>query len=189
MSWYSLLPRVTTARDPTHSLHDLQSHGSGTRYAIVFDAGSTGSRVHVFKFNLVNGALHLESDTFEQLKPGLSSFADEPDKAAASLLPLLEIATNTVPKKLQVRAAGCGNGGVWHVQHQVKTCPSSPNYNGHCILLNGLATPCLISVSSALRPEFCVFSNRVRQAQLLCRQSSWEQALQRWRWYLLTLPV
>ena len=70
----------------------------GRKYAIVFDAGSTGSRVHVFRFDGGGaGELALVDDTFEQLKPGLSSFAKTPEDGAASLKPLLETAMKTVP--------------------------------------------------------------------------------------------
>ena len=73
--------------------------GDGRKYAIVFDAGSTGSRVHVFRFDVgAAGALALVDDTFEQLKPGLSSFAKEPEKGAESLKPLLAVAMKTVPE-------------------------------------------------------------------------------------------
>jgi apyrase len=71
--------------------------GDGYKYAIVFDAGSTGSRVHIFRFEQDTGKL--VDDTFEQLKPGLSSYADEPDKAGASLQPLLEKAMETIPER------------------------------------------------------------------------------------------
>lgn len=47
----------------------------------------------------------LLSDTFEQLKPGLSSFADDPAAAAKSLEPLLAVAVKTVPKDMQVGCA------------------------------------------------------------------------------------
>lgn len=70
--------------------------GDGYKYAIVFDAGSTGSRVHIFRFEQDTGKL--VDDTFEQLKPGLSSYADEPDKAGTSLQPLLEKAMETIPE-------------------------------------------------------------------------------------------
>ncbi|KAI8110376.1 hypothetical protein M9435_002051 [Picochlorum sp. BPE23] len=70
-------------------------------YAVVIDAGSTGSRVHVFKFLHVRGELELNFDEFEQLKPGLSSYADNPEDAAKSLQPLLEKALATVPKSKQ----------------------------------------------------------------------------------------
>ena len=80
------------------------SSSSVHRYAIVFDAGSTGSRIHVFKFTAQHGTLDLESDTFEQLKPGLSSYADNPTAASASLEPLMKVALSTVPASLQVGA-------------------------------------------------------------------------------------
>ena len=63
-----------------------------------------GSRVHVYKFLQSGGKLDLQSDTFEQLKPGLSSYADAPEDAAKSLTPLLDTALKTVPAVLQVCA-------------------------------------------------------------------------------------
>mmetsp|Transcript_4525 Transcript_4525/g.7673 ORF Transcript_4525/g.7673 Transcript_4525/m.7673 type:complete len:453 (+) Transcript_4525:180-1538(+) len=97
---FLLVPRDTPLHyDQTHTLKELQHED--LRYAIVFDAGSTGSRIHVFKFQLGKAGLQLLSDTFEQLKPGLSSFADDPVKAAASLQPLIDTALKTVPKALQ----------------------------------------------------------------------------------------
>ena len=52
--------------------------------------------MHIFRFEQDTGKL--VDDTFEQLKPGLSSYADEPDKAGASLQPLLEKAMETIPE-------------------------------------------------------------------------------------------
>ncbi|MEE6474794.1 hypothetical protein FKM82_010501 [Ascaphus truei] len=50
-------------------------------YGIMFDAGSTGTRIHVYKFSRApNGAPILDHETFEALKPGLSAYADDPDK-------------------------------------------------------------------------------------------------------------
>ena len=111
-----LVPRRSPLiHDRPHTISQLQ-HGKGdvvltpsgqaaaaAKYAVVLDAGSTGSRVHVFKFEVEKGDLKLISDTFEQLKPGLSSYPDDPAKAADSLLPLLTTALKTVPKDLQVR--------------------------------------------------------------------------------------
>lgn len=72
------------------------------RYAVVIDAGSTGSRVHIVKFlQGADGQLQLQFDKFDQLKPGLSSYADDPPKAAESLAPLLALAEATVPAELQ----------------------------------------------------------------------------------------
>ena len=71
-------------------------------YAVVFDAGSTGSRVHVVHFEQVKDTLELQSDSLQQLKPGLSSYADDPEAAAKSLDPLLEYAQQIVPEEMQV---------------------------------------------------------------------------------------
>ena len=58
--------------------------------------------MHVYSFKKNKSQLDLENDTFEQLKPGLSSYQDDPQKAAESLEPLMRIALDTVPKHLQV---------------------------------------------------------------------------------------
>jgi len=71
-------------------------------YAVVIDAGSTGSRVHIFRFGHAagTGAPELEDDTFKAVKPGLSEHAADPVKAASSLKPLLAKAMDTVPAHL-----------------------------------------------------------------------------------------
>eukprot|EP00730_Choanoeca_flexa_P003148 TRINITY_DN11307_c0_g2_i1.p3 TRINITY_DN11307_c0_g2~~TRINITY_DN11307_c0_g2_i1.p3 ORF type:complete len:461 (+),score=108.85 TRINITY_DN11307_c0_g2_i1:3851-5233(+) len=69
-------------------------------YGIMLDAGSTGSRIHVYHFKSMdasNDVMELQSEVFSQLKPGLSSYATDPKKGAASLQPLLDIAMSTVP--------------------------------------------------------------------------------------------
>ena len=95
----SLHDDVVSTTDASASTSASMPAGDGRKYAIVFDAGSTGSRVHVFRFDVgAAGELELVDDTFEQLKPGLSSFAKEPEKGAESLKPLLAIAMKTVPE-------------------------------------------------------------------------------------------
>lgn len=75
-------------------------HGN-EHFAVVVDAGSTGSRVHILKFvGNSKDALELKFDKFDQLKPGLSAYADEPHKAALSLKSLLDLALETIPAKL-----------------------------------------------------------------------------------------
>ncbi|XP_028778153.1 nucleoside-triphosphatase-like [Neltuma alba] len=73
-----------------------------TSYAVIFDAGSTGSRVHVFHFNQILDLLPIGQDLefLDKVKPGLSAYAENPEKAAESLIPLLEEAESVVPKRV-----------------------------------------------------------------------------------------
>ncbi|CAG2113348.1 unnamed protein product, partial [Medioppia subpectinata] len=75
--------------------------GGDRSYAIVMDGGSTGTRVHIFSFTTqINGKtrrIFLESETFQSIKPGLSSYADSPTDAAVNLQPLLDRALAAVP--------------------------------------------------------------------------------------------
>ncbi|KAL7330296.1 Guanosine-diphosphatase [Mucor circinelloides] len=71
------------------------------QYAVMIDAGSSGSRVHVYKFNYCKEEPELENEVFHMLEPGLSSFADDAEGAADSLEELLQIAVDSVPKSMQ----------------------------------------------------------------------------------------
>lgn len=70
-------------------------------YVVMIDAGSTGSRVHVYEFNTCQSPPVLIKETFEMLKPGLSSFDTDTIGAAKSLDPLLKVALEAVPKDKQ----------------------------------------------------------------------------------------
>lgn len=67
-------------------------------FGLLIDAGSTGSRLHVYEWQprvfstLPPPISHpLTSELWtKRRKPGLSSYPDDPQKAAATLLPLLE---------------------------------------------------------------------------------------------------
>lgn len=69
-------------------------------YAVIIDAGSTGSRVLAFSFHesIIHGNFILDDELFEQVKPGLSSFADDPVKGAQSIEVLLNKAKAVIPK-------------------------------------------------------------------------------------------
>ncbi|KAI8893118.1 nucleoside phosphatase GDA1/CD39, partial [Globomyces pollinis-pini] len=70
------------------------------QYAVIIDAGSTGSRIHVYRFNYCNQSPKLEDEVFVITKPGLSSYVHDPQAAADSLDKLLKAAVENVPKEL-----------------------------------------------------------------------------------------
>ncbi|CAA6661911.1 unnamed protein product [Spirodela intermedia] len=73
--------------------------GGAERYAVIFDAGSSGTRVHVYCFDSELRLLPIGEDLelYVKTKPGLSAYASDPEEAANSLLPLMEKAEAAVP--------------------------------------------------------------------------------------------
>lgn len=67
----------------------------------MIDAGSTGSRIHIYKFNNCGPSPAYEYEVFKQTHPGLSKFAANPLGAAMSLDELLDEALRVVPPALQ----------------------------------------------------------------------------------------
>uniref|UniRef100_A0A7N4NIS7 nucleoside diphosphate phosphatase n=1 Tax=Sarcophilus harrisii TaxID=9305 RepID=A0A7N4NIS7_SARHA len=70
-----------------------------TMYGIMFDAGSTGTRIHVYTFvqKMPEHPPTLEGEIFDSIKPGLSAFADQPKQGAETVRRLLEVAKESVP--------------------------------------------------------------------------------------------
>ncbi|KAH7152106.1 nucleoside phosphatase family-domain-containing protein [Dactylonectria estremocensis] len=74
------------------------------QYVLMIDAGSTGSRIHVYKFHNCGPTPQLEGEEFKMTEKsvgGLSAFKNSPVDAAKSLDPLLQVAMDTVPEKLK----------------------------------------------------------------------------------------
>ncbi|XP_062979971.1 ectonucleoside triphosphate diphosphohydrolase 6 isoform X3 [Elgaria multicarinata webbii] len=70
-------------------------------YGIMFDAGSTGTRIHIFQFIQKPKEIpRLIRATFRAIKPGLSAYADDVDKSAPGINELLAVAKQVVPMKL-----------------------------------------------------------------------------------------
>ncbi|KAI1473592.1 guanosine-diphosphatase [Daldinia eschscholtzii] len=74
------------------------------QYVLMIDAGSTGSRIHVYKFNNCGPTPELEKEEFKMTEKsvgGLSKYKDDPVAAAKTLDSLMEVAMQTVPDKLK----------------------------------------------------------------------------------------
>ncbi|XP_055362546.1 ectonucleoside triphosphate diphosphohydrolase 5-like isoform X2 [Betta splendens] len=69
-------------------------------YAVMFDAGSTGTRIHVYTFiqSLSEELPVLDNEMFHSTKPGLSAYADSPEMAGHTVRMLLKVAKKTVPR-------------------------------------------------------------------------------------------
>ncbi|KAF1863567.1 hypothetical protein Lal_00030620 [Lupinus albus] len=77
-----------------NSNNNSQNH---QRYRIIIDGGSTGSRIHVFKYRV--GSFDFGKDGLASMRvnPGLSSFAEDTDGAGRSLEELVEFGKGRVP--------------------------------------------------------------------------------------------
>jgi guanosine-diphosphatase len=72
----------------------------------MIDAGSTGSRIHVYRFNNCGSTPELEHEEFMMTEKkaggsGLSSYKEDAEGAAKSLDVLMDVAMETVPDKLK----------------------------------------------------------------------------------------
>ncbi|XP_034006521.1 ectonucleoside triphosphate diphosphohydrolase 5-like [Trematomus bernacchii] len=90
----------------THSMGGLlpslsrPANHSRIFYSVMFDAGSTGTRIHVYTF--IHGGSEelpvLDNEMFHSIKPGLSAYADSPEMAGHTVRMLLKVAKKTVPR-------------------------------------------------------------------------------------------
>ena len=76
------------------------------QYALMIDAGSTGSRIHVYRFNNCGSTPELEDEIFQMTEKrpggsGLSSYKEDADGAAKSLDVLMDVAVKNVPDSLK----------------------------------------------------------------------------------------
>ncbi|KAJ7292803.1 nucleoside phosphatase family-domain-containing protein [Mycena rebaudengoi] len=98
-------PALSFATDPDRSktIYCTTPH-SGSRlvqYALMLEAGSTGSRIHIYKFNNCGPSPAYEYEVFRQVWPSLSAFSGRPTDAATSLDELLDSALEVVPEALR----------------------------------------------------------------------------------------
>ncbi|KAI9683860.1 MAG: Guanosine-diphosphatase [Trizodia sp. TS-e1964] len=76
------------------------------QYALMIDAGSTGSRIHIYRFNNCGPTPELEYEGFNMTAKrdggsGLSSYKSDAEGAAKSLDVLMDVAMQTVPESLK----------------------------------------------------------------------------------------
>ncbi|KAJ8341594.1 hypothetical protein SKAU_G00338850 [Synaphobranchus kaupii] len=85
----NLLPSVSRPTNPSY-----------TFYGIMFDAGSTGTRIHVYTFIQKDPAELpvLDREMYHAVKPGLSAYADKPEVGGETIRQLLKLAKKTVPR-------------------------------------------------------------------------------------------
>ncbi|KAL3501418.1 hypothetical protein ACH5RR_035867 [Cinchona calisaya] len=83
---------------------DGSYYGGHKKYGIVIDGGSSGTRIHVFKYEVEkDGILRYDfgKNGLASIKvnPGLSAYAEEPERAAAALAELVEFGRKRVPRE------------------------------------------------------------------------------------------
>ncbi|EWC48555.1 putative guanosine-diphosphatase [Drechslerella stenobrocha 248] len=94
---YFLSPRARSTVSSVVPGAGKKNDPSCTRYVLMIDAGSSGSRIHVYRFNTCTSTPELEHEDFEMIKGGLSSYGDSPEQAAQSLDVLMDVAVKNVP--------------------------------------------------------------------------------------------
>lgn len=116
--WSSLLSKTEEANVATHKTSTTMSKSTqekgvkeelkeirmDTKYIVIIDAGSSGSRVHIFEKNeqyrseehYATKRINPDHLTMKS-RPGLSSFGQTPTDAGGSLWPLIEFAKDHIP--------------------------------------------------------------------------------------------
>ncbi|KAG8214355.1 nucleoside phosphatase family-domain-containing protein [Butyriboletus roseoflavus] len=92
-----------TDPDPLGTVYCTESYAPHlplVQYALMIDAGSTGSRIHIYKFNHCGPSPAYEYEVFKMIQPGLSDPTKTPQGAAESLDVLLDEALRVVPPSL-----------------------------------------------------------------------------------------
>ena len=85
------------------AIANMNSSEESLSFAVLIDAGSSGSRIHVFEIHSDDSIGEIPNLRLPphklKIEPGLSSFASNPSAAGASLEPLLSFARSKVPER------------------------------------------------------------------------------------------
>ncbi|KFY38361.1 hypothetical protein V494_04389 [Pseudogymnoascus sp. VKM F-4513 (FW-928)] len=96
-----------TVADPTTCTKSSDPSKPLKQFVLMIDAGSTGSRIHVYRFNNCGATPYLEDEAFKMTpkveggSSGLSAYGDDPEAAAKSLDMLMDVAMSYVPENLR----------------------------------------------------------------------------------------
>lgn len=110
---HQTLPILAKDRSESYNVKILPDHLSDKElnelpkesfsYLAMIDAGSSGCRAHVYRYGklgTLTGPLYiLPQHQSKKVKPGLSTFADKPSEAGASLADLVSFLKEQVPEK------------------------------------------------------------------------------------------
>ncbi len=91
---------ITTLTISIGYLPGVLASQTNSQFAAIIDAGSTGSRVYVYKYNKSENKKLLKITLLgsKKIKPGLSTLAGHPDKADKYILPLISYTEILIPK-------------------------------------------------------------------------------------------
>ncbi|KAL3136987.1 hypothetical protein ABBQ32_006584 [Trebouxia sp. C0010 RCD-2024] len=94
-----LLLSSVRATAPQHGATLGDWLGNAWQSTVIIDAGSTGSRIHIYQYKASKAGLAMVQQPVSSLKvtPGLSAYAGQPENVGQSLAPLLEYAYKQVP--------------------------------------------------------------------------------------------
>lgn len=89
---------LTLLTESYFPLHQGDWLGNAWQSTVIIDAGSTGSRIHIYQYKVSTAGLAVVQQPVSSLKvtPGLSSYAGQPESVGESLTPLLEYAYKQV---------------------------------------------------------------------------------------------
>ncbi|XP_058471715.1 ectonucleoside triphosphate diphosphohydrolase 5-like [Solea solea] len=99
---------VHPAPEPYHppvevyrSVPEASTPVSRVFYGVMFDAGSTGTRIHIYKF-IQKDPVELpvlDNEMYHAVKPGLSAYKDNLEEGGNTIRQLLKIAKKTIPEE------------------------------------------------------------------------------------------
>uniref|UniRef100_A0A8L0DT56 nucleoside diphosphate phosphatase n=1 Tax=Oncorhynchus mykiss TaxID=8022 RepID=A0A8L0DT56_ONCMY len=99
-NWVLFSPLTITSLGNLLPSLSRPANSSRIFYGVMFDAGSTGTRIHVYTFIQKDPEELpvLDNEMFHSVKPGLSAYADMPEIGGYTVRQLLKVAKKTVPQ-------------------------------------------------------------------------------------------